>query len=1713
MKIRNLFSRKKTGSKSTSRTPWRSRLTLELLEDRLVPALSFLDQPLSVATGQTLLPIKVHSDAGPNVSVTVALNEQSSGGMPLLGGTVTQKTDASGNATFSDLFVYGGTAKDATLTATAPAPAAGSPLDVTVSSAFQVKPGGDHLNLSGTIPTTAAGASLGTLTVQVLDVNGVLERGDSTTVVQLFLQDNPDKAQFRDAITGDVIDTNKTPITARLVQGVATFTAPSGNPLALDRAGIGYTLGVEATNNGTLLPATSNPFVITAGAPTGLAFLTQPTFTDSNVVTVGKKNDGTDITQDWTINRYNPNTGVPNSWTGVVVGVVDRFGNQVTSGINSGSVTISTTGKFSSNAVTTVPIDPNTGVATFTNLQWNGNIQLPLTADADAGATVLTVLNTGQLFDGQTVVTLNGAAGIPPNSTITKKDATHIILSNPLTALLPENTQLAFNYAGSNLTLTANGTVVTPGGDVVPPPVTSTPFGVAINPRFGLAFVPGFAPPTEARVRTALGPIKVQVVDETGQVVTGDNTDRIVLIADGVTGTLTQPVVNGVATFDDLAIAGQKLILADGTPAPPLTLNFQFQNLALGTLAPKVNLLPGPAYNLSFQNRDVGTTANPIEAGKYIVDNGGKPLAIEIVDRDDNAVTTDNTTVVSIGLLPNEGRGPVFVGNSATIYKPTDPRLEAPTSNLPAVPNSFDFQATARAVNGVVTFPKLYMDFVGGNYILSAGTTSFATHAGADTKPFNVVAAQADHLVFANQVNTTSGRLRLNTFQPIVGLPDLYKNINGLVVAAQDQFGNFATGFNDEVQLTLAGGTADLINSKVKAYNGFAVFNQTYVDGPGTFTVSATSSSKATDPSSSFQINAAPLIPGDPNISIATIGDQQSGKSFQVQVQLLNGDTPTKDLNFANVALELRDAEGHPLQGGQATFTYNSDARPDANGLFTFTCTITLIPPTTKFSFQILGLLDLYGKAVFSNVFRDPVLAGPGSDPSSPAGVVNYGLGSLTTNFDTISSAPVYSSFRPGGQPFPPVVGFDPKVVTGTGKLPALQQPNVASDFDQVPQSSKWWSSLMFPRSKVADTDSVTPQDSQKNQLFALNAAPFTAMVNSNGSFTLTGTFDKGSKTITLKSTDRLSVGATVSGPGIAPRTTITAIDTSDKTITVITVSTATEAASANGGAILTFNTNFAGLGLSYLTDLFVQPSKAFNDPPPPFVPAGQPQAWENPQAPGAERWQYRYDGNGNGRLYQDLAVGLQGVQADGKVLSYSDWTATLAWQGTDLSGRAQELRATLGQGLPFVYFTAPTSTDANGTAIQLVTSPKNNFDTVNDKQVPAQVKVRAYDADGKEVHQGTGAFELEISYELHDVLDEIPQLATITNAGVGATVKVQDTTALAVGMAVTGLGLPDGVQIATIDGSTNTITLTNTAPVTAGTGTLRFNTNFVRSFTHFYGIYLPRDVAWSIVGADENGNTTITARLSSQNYFSVATLPGGTRGTFNTAFNTFLPHAYTFVTGSTSSFNFDPSRGKVTTTYALQTQVMQQGTGSSDTGPFMALNASQYNNLLPSDLEALKRFNPDGNLRYVSPHGELLLWNGPVFHTQLQYTGVLPAVPPLLGGGGPVSGQGGAADLWVNYLLPVLRSVSSQPQGDGRLALNELFPDDNNYLQAQAMYGAAQLVPILLEIAQSTDPGLSASTRAQAAGYAQDLYNQLDSGEDSEQEGMRFPRNRMGLC
>ena len=85
--------------------------------------LTFVTQPMDTATGQILQPIKISSSlAMANVPISLSITEQLPTGAPLLGGTVTQITDSTGTATFSDLYIYGGDAKSFTLVAQAGAP-------------------------------------------------------------------------------------------------------------------------------------------------------------------------------------------------------------------------------------------------------------------------------------------------------------------------------------------------------------------------------------------------------------------------------------------------------------------------------------------------------------------------------------------------------------------------------------------------------------------------------------------------------------------------------------------------------------------------------------------------------------------------------------------------------------------------------------------------------------------------------------------------------------------------------------------------------------------------------------------------------------------------------------------------------------------------------------------------------------------------------------------------------------------------------------------------------------------------------------------------------------------------------------------------------------------------------------------------------------------------------------------------------------------------------------------------------------------------------------------------------------------------------------------------------------------------------------------------------------------------------------------------------
>ncbi|HZY84704.1 MAG TPA: hypothetical protein VFE78_07725 [Gemmataceae bacterium] len=820
--------------------------------------------PPSVTIGQTMPPIKIMSSLGTaNVPITVSIRGQDTSGTPLLGGTVTEPTDATGTATFSDLFVYGGTSKNVTMIAQAGAGVASS------LSTFQVRPGGDHLYIATQVPTTVAAAALPDLTVQVLDVNGTIDRTDGAPggppgdTLQLYIDHNPGGAQFVDSNGMPLAG----PIKAVVKEGVATFSG-----VRLKVAGVGYTLGVQALNNDLLTNGTSNAFAITAAAPKALAFQVQPGYSD----------------QFTALGAYN--TRAYGSWPGV----------------------------------------------------W------------------------------------------------------------------------------------------------------------------------------------ALDPV-----------------------------------------------------------VPTIT------------------------------------------AGTFITDQLGNALQVKVIDANGNTVKTDNSTVVSIGVLRNEGRGPHFLGQG------TDPTSVVYAPNPNATMSSY---ATATVKNGVATFggaQDVYEPVVGNNYILSAGTDSFATTVAGSTNGFNVVPGPVTKLAFINQPLDTGAGLALS-----VGSPQAFPGQPGLAVAAEDAVNNIVPTFTGSVQVSLvpvnnAPGTLTGTTT-VNAFRGVALFNtltvrQTQAQSPQNYSLKAAGADANSNPisvtSSQFTVNGPLNLTFNgqavnPQLKFLTAPSQvQSGTSFGYQLQVFDANNvPGLPANFfadggqapAHVTILLRDSSGNLLPAGPFLVGDGDRNTVGNNGLITFNEAIA-VPATT--TFQMYALLDLGGLAITSTttppaptfqvtVASDPPpqgiqSAGPNASPS----IVQEGLGSVTTNFDTITNFPVNQATPVGQQPYPPVTSFDPATVTGP---PAQQQPNVAAGFNQVPQTSKWWSSLIFPRNAGGFG---LPTDSQNNELWPLYAGPLAALVNSNSA----------------KTTDP---------------------------------------------------NQFAGLGMAYLTNLIVTQTTPFTENPT-SIPPGQPLSLQNPQYPGAAGFNY----------------------------------------------------------------------------------------------------------------------------------------------------------------------------------------------------------------------------------------------------------------------------------------------------------------------------------------------------------------------------------------------------------------------------------------------------------------------------------------------------------
>jgi hypothetical protein len=627
--------------------------------------------PASVTAGVAIAPavqVEVRDQFAnkvTNASNQVTLSFIQTGRGPLTGNTA---TPSAGTATFASL--------TATQTTTGLTPdsllASAIGLTPDTSTGFAVTPGiASKLVFLQNPTSTTGGATISPpVQVEIEDANG--NRVTSSTAnVTLAITSGTGTAGAH--LSGGAS------VTVAASVGVATF-----NTLSVDSAGTNYTL---SATSGSLTGATSNPFSISPGAASKLAFGIQPSSQNSATaispaVTVRILDAGGNLTTSGasvTVAITN-GTGTPGAHLGGTLSVgatsgtatfgtltIDSAGPGYTLSATSGSLTGATSFAFAINVGPATklgfrvqPNSPTGGVA------FSPNVQVEV---RDAGGNRVTSATTS------IQLTLNGG------------DATAALSgSNPVSAILGVATfsGLSVDSAATSYTLVATG-----GGFT---PATSTPFNITVGPAAKLGF---HVQPTTTVAGVSIFPqVQVELQDAGGNRVATNGTTIVVAIANNagggtLSGNTSRNTSAGLATYNNLSI---------NKTGTGYTLQATSGSLAATTSTP-FDITPGSATTLQFTTTIRDTTAGSTLNGS----TGG--VVVTAFDNFGN-IATGYTGLVTIDFGTNAGAG-----------------ILSGTLNV-------------NAQAGVITFNDLSINNLGVGYTLSV-TASGLT--GATSNAFNIL--------------------------------------------------------------------------------------------------------------------------------------------------------------------------------------------------------------------------------------------------------------------------------------------------------------------------------------------------------------------------------------------------------------------------------------------------------------------------------------------------------------------------------------------------------------------------------------------------------------------------------------------------------------------------------------------------------------------------------------------------------------------------------------------------------------------------------------------------------------------------------------------------------------------------------------------------------------------------------------------------------------
>lgn len=406
--------------------------------------------------------------------------------------------------------------------------------------------------------------------------------------------------------------------------------------------------------------------------------------------------------------------------------------------------------------------------------------------------------------------------------------------------------------------------------------------------------------PSSALSGATISPaVVVDVEDPSGELLTSDNSDVTLSLAGGsgtLGGTLTVQAQGGVATFNNLSVAGNGAYLlqaTDGSDTPAVSNSFTISLPKLAFVQQPSNGTTGtaisPAISVAIEDQSgsvVTTDNSPVTlslasgtgtvVGNLTVDaqsgiatfsnitlsQAGTYTLLATDGADTSATSTSFTITTTVTVPPNMShlvfvQQPSAVASGVAMTPPVTVEFQNQSGTLVSTsasvtlavasgPGLVGGTVTVPAINGIATFNSLVFA-TAGSYTLSvtSGGSSGATSIAFTVTPVvGTGTGGSDHLAFIAQPdNVVAGQI----------------NPQHVTVELLDQNNNLVTGDSSTISISVGTGPSATVSgtTSVGLVNGVATFADLSINTAGTYTLSATDGTDAPATSSSFAVTPA----------------------------------------------------------------------------------------------------------------------------------------------------------------------------------------------------------------------------------------------------------------------------------------------------------------------------------------------------------------------------------------------------------------------------------------------------------------------------------------------------------------------------------------------------------------------------------------------------------------------------------------------------------------------------------------------------------------------------------------------------------------------------------------------------------------------------------------------------------------------------------------